>query len=181
MWRPKTYQDVERAVGELSESAVLDFKRDVSGSVKDFAKDAAAMSIEGGVIVVGVDEAGGEATAVNPIPLDGTPERIQQVIDSRVRPPLAVEIEAIRESAGDADGFVVVTVPASSLAPHMVETRLPARSGATTRWMDEAEVDRLYQRRSAMLAQTMDVTRLSGFTWPAAKLRGYRDPNEKAA
>jgi hypothetical protein len=174
MWRPKSYQDVERAVGELSEAADLDFKRDVGASVKDLAKDAAAMSIEGGVIVIGMDERGGQATALTPVPLEGTPERIQQVVDSRVRPPVAVEIESIRESPDHQDGFVVVTVPASSLAPHMIDNKFPARSGTTTRWMDEAEVERLYQRRGAMLAQTADTTPLSGFTWPPGSSTGGR-------
>ena len=174
MWRPKTYQDVERAVGELSEAADLDFKRDVGASVKDLAKDVAAMSIEGGVIVIGMDEKAGQAIAPTPVPLAGTPERIQQVVDSRVRPPVAVEIESIRESPGDGDGFVVVMVPASSLAPHMIDNKFPARSGATTRWMDEVEVERLYQRRSAMLAQTADTKPLSGFAWPPNSSTGGR-------
>jgi hypothetical protein len=57
MWIPRDYADVQRAVGYLTEDDQLDFKLPAAkpADAKDLAKDVAAMSLAGGVIVVGVD------------------------------------------------------------------------------------------------------------------------------
>src|SRR5215207_10936242 len=77
---------------------------------KDLAKDVAAMSLAGGVIVIGVDETAGTATAVNPFPLAGRVEQIQQVIDSRVQPPPSVTIDALPTAQGASDGVILITI-----------------------------------------------------------------------
>jgi len=88
MWLPRTYADVANAIGVLSEGPDLDFKLSHTSpaDLRGLAKDVAAMSLEGGVIIIGVDEIGGEATAILPFPIGNRPEQIQQVIDARVRP-----------------------------------------------------------------------------------------------
>ena len=89
MWRPSSYEDVERAIGVLKETATLDFKKALSKGqgALDLAKDCAAMAIEGGSIVVGVAEDGAaRAASLEPIELAGAPERVQQVVDANVYP-----------------------------------------------------------------------------------------------
>jgi hypothetical protein len=97
-----------------------------------------------------VDQQGGLASAVVPFALAGRPEQFQQIIDARVRPSPSVRVDALRAQPGDADGVVIITVLPSNLAPHMVADRYPARSGATTRYLSEREVEQLYARRSAL-------------------------------
>jgi hypothetical protein len=158
MWRPRSFSEVALGIGVLSEDSHLDFKKQMPPKHKlaDFAKDAAAMSVEGGVIVIGVDEQAGTASKVTKIPLAGAPEQLQQVIDSRVQPPVAVEIESLRQHPGDAEGVVVVAIPPSLFCPHQVDGRYPARSGAVTRLLSEPEIERLYaQRRNSLDAEGM--------------------------
>jgi predicted HTH transcriptional regulator len=137
VWRPRSYADVLAAVGALEEAPDLVLLGDLAVNPKDLAKDAAAMSIDGGVIVIGVDETNGVASNATPIPLKGAPEKLAQVITSRVRPPLHFEIESLTKNQGDPDGFLVLEVPPSPWAPHMVENRFPARAGTTTRYLEE--------------------------------------------
>lgn len=169
MWRPRTFQDVQHALGVLSETTTLDFKRELGtgAHVRDIAKDAAAMSIQGGVIVVGVGETSAAlADRIVPLPLAGTPERIQQVIDARVSPSLVVEIEALPEAGGTNDGLIVVFVPPSLNAPHQFDDRYPARAGATTRWLSEPEIEALYARRRELKSAPQGAAGLEEFTSP---------------
>ena len=56
---PEKWEDLEAAIELQIEGVDLEFKRelpDKASAVWDIAKDAAALSIEGGVIVIGVDE-----------------------------------------------------------------------------------------------------------------------------
>jgi hypothetical protein len=168
MWLPRTYADVENAIGVLSEGQNLDFKLNHTSSadLRGLAKDVAAMSLEGGVIIIGVDETDGEATAVLPFLIANRPEQIQQVIDTRVRPAPSTTVEAVRQRPGDSDGVIVITVAPSRQAPHMVDERYPARSGATTRYYDEHEVAELYRRRDAIRAVVNRSTDLEDFAAP---------------
>jgi hypothetical protein len=133
-------------VSVISESADLDFKS-APGSNEELAKDVAAMTVHGGVIVVGMNETNGLADRVTPVPLHGLAERFQQVIDSRVRPVPAVEIDELRQSPTDTDGLIVIEIPASRLVPHYANEKFPRRSGRVTDYMEEAEIDSLYQQR----------------------------------
>lgn len=149
MWIPRSWQDLELAIGVQIEGESLDFKKALppKAAIRDLAKDAAAMSIGGGVIVVGVDESQGVATAITPIELAGAVERVQQVIDAYVAPAVAVKITPIRENEDDDTGVLVIAVSASWSAPHQYEHRFPARAGSTTRYLAEREIEALYARR----------------------------------
>jgi hypothetical protein len=149
MWVPQSWVDLELAIGVQVESASLDFKSALppKGKIRDLAKDAAAMSIDGGVVLVGLAEEDGVATAITPIELKGAMERVQQVIDANVSPALPVEVTPLREKDGDDKGVLVISVPASWSAPHEYESRFPARAGATTRYLGEREIEALYARR----------------------------------
>jgi hypothetical protein len=160
------------------ESESLDFKSALpyGQKARDLAKDAAAMSLDGGVIVVGVEEKEGVASAISPIELSGAVERVQQIIDAHVAPALPVEIRPLRRDAEDDEGVLVISVPASWSAPHQYEHRFPARSGSTTRWLTEREVELLYNRRLELQQQGQQHLGLVGHQLPPGiELRGVDD------
>jgi hypothetical protein len=163
MWRPSTYEDVERAIGVLTETSTLDFKKALSKGpgALDLAKDCAAMAIEGGAIVVGVAEDGAaRAASLEPIDLAGAPERVQQIVDAHVYPPLYIDLVPLRKNPGDKVGVLLIAIDPSPFVPHQVDDRYPARSGQTTRLLSEPEIERLYGRRRASL----DVPASEGMT-----------------
>jgi len=168
MWIPRTWADLERAIGVQIESERLDFKSALppNKKIRDLAKDAAAMSVGGGVLVIGIDETDGVASSISPIELGGAMERVQQVLDANVTPSLPVEITPLRESKGDAKGALVIAVPASWSAPHEYDGRFPARSGATTRYLNEREIEALYLRRWELRQQNEAQVGIEGHRMP---------------
>jgi hypothetical protein len=169
VWRPRTYDEADAAVGGVSESDDLDFKRELGsseGSRKELAKDVAAMTINGGVIVIGMDETDGLASALTPISLAGVPERIQQLIDSRIRPVPAVEIDVLRTASTDTDGLIVVEIPPSRFAPHYANEKFPRRSGRVTDYMSERDVEMLYEQRRRLTERGGEVGPSAGYVVP---------------
>jgi Schlafen, AlbA_2 len=152
MWIPRDWNDLKVAIGVQVEGEALDFKSSFppKGKMRDLAKDAASMSIGGGVIVIGVGERNRVATEITPIALNGAEERVRQVIDAAVSPPLHIDINTLSEYQGDDHGVLVITVPASWSAPHQHDDRFPARSGSTTRFLAERELEALYRRRDQL-------------------------------
>jgi hypothetical protein len=148
IWRPKTWDEVEALKGQAQESQALDFKRQI-GTNPEIAKDIAAMTVNGGVLIYGVDEDKETllATEITPITLKGAEEKLHQVAGSRVRPTPDFEVVTIPDPADATVGVAVVVVPASSQAPHQWEDRYPVRRGTTTEYLAEPEVERLYRQR----------------------------------
>jgi hypothetical protein len=149
MWRPESWNEVELLIGQAEESPNLDFKREVTRNGRELAKDIAAMTVDGGVLIYGIDEqgAGGTAGSIVKVGLKGQEERIRQVAASTIHPAPGLEILLLRETAGDAEGVIVVAVAPSPLAPHEVDGRFPRRDGTTTKFLSEPEIDRLYRLR----------------------------------
>jgi hypothetical protein len=141
--------------GELRESHTLELKRDdypvTEGGRRELAKDIAALAVDGGTLIIGVDEdkVTGRSTSLTPIPVLGVAERIDQITAYRVDPPLPVEIrDDLRDPDDSARGLVLVEVPASPQAPHMVDGRYCIRDNRTVRAMSDAEVVRHHQLRA---------------------------------
>jgi hypothetical protein len=149
MWVPGSWSDIEALVGKAEETASLDFKRAISKNSREVAKDIAAMTVDGGVLLYGVDEDASTrlASAITKVPLAGQEERLRQITGSNIRPTPAVEVRALTETAGDTHGVIVLAVPRSALAPHEVDGTFPRRSGTTTARLTEPEIERLYQLR----------------------------------
>ena len=81
-WRPTTLQELDTAInnGLIEENHFLDFKRELQpgqSANKDIARDIAAFAIDGGLILIGIDE--GPPVLINPIPLNGLAERVEQI------------------------------------------------------------------------------------------------------
>lgn len=71
-------------------------------------------------------------------------------MNSLVDPIPTIKVEVLKERVGDPDGVIVVVVPQSKRAPHMVQRRYPVRRGPATDYMGEAEVARAYARRAEL-------------------------------
>lgn len=154
MWAPRSWHEVTALVGSAEETSSLDFKAKL-GSNQELAKDIAAMTLNGGVLVFGVSEdpATTKASAISKISLKQVEEKIRQVAGTRVAPDPQVDVLTLTENIGDTDGVVVVIVPASAQAPHQANDRYPRRSGTTTTYLEEPEVGRLYERRRDLAAR----------------------------
>lgn len=135
-------------IGVQRESSSLDFKSEIARKGEEVAKDIAAMTPAGGVLVYGVreDKSTGLADAAPTIKLAGVEERIHQIAKS-IEPVPSIELLELRRAETDTHGVVVVTVAKSSRGPHMINGRYVMRHGTTTRWMTEREVAAAYERR----------------------------------
>lgn len=135
---------VSHAVGETT---FLDFKsfptRSDSGR-KGIAKDLAAMSIHGGTIVFGVDEAANGQFELAPAELDGWREWVSQIGANGVQRSVTVETTPLVRD--DGTGYLVIAIAASVLAPHMAGGRYYGRADTTNRVLADFEVRELWQR-----------------------------------
>jgi hypothetical protein len=148
-WLPKNADKLLDAfnAGLLEETHWCDLKADL-GSNRESAKDMSAFSIDGGTIVVGIDEKKPDGEPRHPVTLKGLPEKLEQIAQMSIHPPLQISCTTIDSGNDDGKGYVLVHIPASALAPHQVDSTYYARSDKTTIRMSEPEVERLYQRRA---------------------------------
>lgn len=151
-WPPRTEAALDSAAKnrDLVETHVLDVKRELppksDPANKELARDLASLAIDGGLLIIGVDE--DKNFALNPVPLDGLAERVEQVAGSRIDEPLPLTFIVIESAAKPADGYLLVRVPASPRAPHMVDNRYWGRGDKTKHMLSDAEVERLIARRA---------------------------------
>lgn len=161
VWIPRTADALLEALrnGTLPhESAYYEYKKQLPHSTKnvDIAIDVSAMTVDGGLIIYGVEEDKEACTfSMAPVPLQGIQERIGSTVAANVQEVPILEVNLLRASEEDtSNGYVVVDVPPSLRAPHMVEVknehRYYGRHPAGNRRLGEAEVARLYARREAV-------------------------------
>ncbi|WP_439659413.1 AlbA family DNA-binding domain-containing protein [Lentzea sp. HUAS TT2] len=155
-----TFDAVSRAVQEgVREADDLDWKQglpvDVEKKRKEFAKDVAAMAnSRGGLIVYGVREVDERAVGLTPVPTgERERQRLRALATSHIRPLVAgLEITALDDGSPD-EGLLIVSVPPSPDAPHVVGERnemgVPFRHGPHTEWMSEHQLERAYRDRFA--------------------------------
>jgi hypothetical protein len=154
-WQPRSVADVQAAIddGTLGERHWLDVKETVGssdGAKKELARDVASFANDGGGLIIGVaeDKATG-ALSLAPVELAGFAERIDQVVRSRCDPPLYVQCHPLVDPANATHGVLLVEVPPSPLAPHMVEGTYYGRNDKTKHKLTDAEVANLHARRTA--------------------------------
>lgn len=153
-WLPTTEQDITTALeqGLLSETHWLELKRELPsgrGSNKELARDLASLAVDGGALIIGLEELDDDTVIAAPQPLAQLKERVEQVARTIPDPPLAVLTRPIPTIADATRGFLVVTVPPSPSAPHMVDNRYLHRGDKTKHYLADAEVLSLHQRRRA--------------------------------
>ncbi|WP_134662680.1 MULTISPECIES: helix-turn-helix domain-containing protein [unclassified Amycolatopsis] len=155
---PLTYSMMTRAVDEqVAENVDLDWKQALPADVEkkrwEFAKDVAMLAnTRGGLIVFGVREEDERAQELVGVPTgERHRQRLRALAHGRVRPMVdGLLIEALDDESGER-GLIVVFVPPSSDAPHVVgdknEMGIPYRDGTDTRWMTEHLLARAYRDR----------------------------------
>jgi hypothetical protein len=161
MWEPENVKQFETTVGEgaLGERHDFDAKRQLPKSNKELAKDIAAMTTDGGQLVYGVGEdENGQPRLLKPFKLDGAAERIDQVAQNSVSGNPRLYFHSLEREDEPGMGYLIVTIPASPLAPHQVKVdgdrRFYGRCDTGNCRLSEEEVARLYERR-----QRQDVDR----------------------
>ncbi len=154
MWIPKTEKEIIDTVtsGILHETAIFDAKLKLPQKSIEIAKDVAAMANDGGVIIFGIGEdINKQLTILNPIDLANESEKIDAIVRSCISEPPQIAISSIQTEKDKSLGYIVVTVPPSPRAPHMVvvngENRYYGRSATGNILLNEGEVARLYLRR----------------------------------
>jgi hypothetical protein len=154
-WTPSSEADLDAAIrqGLLEETHYLDIKREISsgkGANKELARDLASFAVDGGTYIVGIDEdKQTHSVQLSPQPLAGLAERIEQVARMIPDPPLAVLCRSIPSNRVSSAGYLIVHIPPSGSAPHMVDHKYLGRGDKTKQYLSDPEVRRLHDLRRA--------------------------------
>lgn len=158
---PLTYATIEQAVeAHVRESDALDWKAALHDDAAEFAKDIVALAnLRGGLLVIGVAEVKAEASNVVGVEFtDATERRLRGWLTNHVQPTLRdVSFTFLQGHEAGSRGVLVVSVPPSANAPHLVtaqagqasKTAWPRRNGTHTEWMGEYDIERAYRDRFA--------------------------------
>ncbi|MGE2772994.1 AlbA family DNA-binding domain-containing protein [Rhodococcus sp. 1.20] len=118
---PTTWEEIEIAVdaGILDEGRWVELKKEIpaksKGSNKELAKDLASLSVDGGTLIVGIEESSaGVAGTIVGADLSSLQIRMNQVTQSTIRPPLHISTHTLPHPDNTDLGVMVVSVPASS-------------------------------------------------------------------
>ncbi len=145
---PESLFEIEQMVQyRTEENTRLDFKRQLPRSDKndDIAKDLSALAnTQGGVLIYGIVEDNGIAMGLNPIPLKGTPERLQS-ISRNIDGPVEIQVMPLIETEPGV-GFLVVVIPISQKAPHVCKGTVWGRAGKTNVRLTRHEIGILFAR-----------------------------------
>lgn len=152
-WIPKTEADLQAGIdkGLLEESHHLDLKEmpDTKRDNREAARDLASFAVDSGTLIYGVAEDKVNRTfRLASQPLNGLAEKLEQIARSTLLdPPLSVLTDEIPSDTDPTRGYLVVHIPASSAAPHMVDGRYYGRGDKTRHVLSDADVLRLHERR----------------------------------
>jgi len=157
MWIPKTEAEIVSAVQNhsLEETVIFDAKKEIPGKGIETAKDVSAFAnTAGGVLLYGVDEdENGFPTVLSPILLEGQKERVEAIIRTSIEEVPVFKVSLIKMEADSSKGYLVIFVPPSERAPHMVvvkgDRRFYGRGESGNYVLSQTEVARLYERRGA--------------------------------
>lgn len=152
---PRTAIELESAIeqGLLVEGLNFDAKADLSPGPKGntrLAIDLAAMAVSGGLIAVGVaEQRDGERRRLVPrrVVTAGYRERVSQVGLSRVDPPVFTTTIELPGEGDDRRGYLLILVPPSPDAPHMVDGQYRGRGDTTNYVLGDADVRRIQAQR----------------------------------
>lgn len=150
IWLPDDETQLRDALdqGLLKERHTLDFKSALpagKAANKELAKDLAQFAVDGGVLVIGVDD--NDKTIppkLTPVDLDGLKERVDQVARCIPDPPMHVGTDEI-SPPGATRGYLLVTVPSTPYEPRQVDGVYYGRGDTTRHRLSAAEVERCYQ------------------------------------
>ncbi|MEU4556526.1 AlbA family DNA-binding domain-containing protein [Micromonospora violae] len=161
-WRSWAQAAADVASGEVHEHHQFELKRESYGTAesakRELAKDVAALAVDGGTLVIGVEENrdSGRAAGLTPVDLAGQVERIRQVCQNRIDPPLAFTATDLVNPDDPSTGLIIIDVPPSPFAPHQVDGRYYGRADRTVRTLSDPEVIRLHRLREASEDSILD-------------------------
>ncbi|MFG1774777.1 helix-turn-helix domain-containing protein [Nocardia salmonicida] len=152
---PTCWEDVEAfvAAGSLKEHHWAEAKKALGPSGKDdtnieLGRDLASLSVEGGTLFIGVTDGKGKGDKLVGIAdFDTERDRLDQVSRTRVSPPLNIVTTTIVKPDDPTVAVLVVTVPASASAPHMVDGKYWGRSDTGKQTLTDAQVRQLLAAR----------------------------------
>jgi len=169
---PLTYDELAAAINAgvfPCERTWIDFKKRLypdnpsngkgrAATSLELAKDMASMAVLGGYLVYGVDEDKGKHLfTVDAMPLPvGLHETVDAVARSRITPVLTVAPFLVPDPADTTRGFLVVEIPPSPDAPHMVDGVYWGRSETGKVRLTDTDVERLILARSRGAAYLLD-------------------------
>lgn len=153
-----TEADIQQLVTDNApEGDELDLKRTLygnrDGDRREFAGDVAAFANHrGGLLLLGIEEADGKASAAPGVALsEAEQRRMEQIAASLIFPHVPIPIHRIESAADPSQGWYAVSVAPSPNRPHAVRVgdalRYPRRDGTHTRYLTEGEVADLYRDR----------------------------------
>lgn len=164
MWIPRSADALVQATADgtlAHESASYEYKRALPSprDNKSIAVDAAAMATDGGIIYGVAEDKKAATLSPVPIALAGAKDRISDVVSSQVREPPYFEVIPLPLATDSSMGYVVVDIPASPRAPHMVEVkgeyRFYGRMPGGNFMLTESQVAHLYERRERTEREAM--------------------------
>jgi hypothetical protein len=117
---------VEAAAGGLlDESHWVDLKQELPAGKRthntELAQDLASLAVDGGLLVVGIEDHDSRAGKVCGVELARLADRVDQVARDKVRPSLVVRSREVPDPDRPGQGCLVVHIPPSAEAPHMVD------------------------------------------------------------
>jgi len=178
-WLPASFAAASADVSahRVAENHYTELKRTYENKTsgnRELAKDIAALALDGGVLVIGIDEDVGRAAKIVPQDLTDFAERVESVARYRCDPPVHVIFNLLSESEGSNTGILVVEVPAHPMAPVMADGRYYGRGERQARTLSDAEVVRLHQARTIAFDRIdQSLTRMAGTA--AARLPGQHN------
>lgn len=168
-----TASDVEAAVAaQAREEEDLDFKEKIYSVEKaelakrEFAKDLVSFSNgQGGVILIGVGEKNGVAVSATPADCsDQTLRNLRSAVAGLIAPMPIFGVDPIPLPGRPNEGFILITIPRSSDAPHAVRWEskdpqplvYPRRVGTQTIFLSENQIASAYRDRFATAREQID-------------------------
>ena len=101
-WRPQSLADLQSFIGNgHGEDHYREFKEQLQPRNDRLARQLAGFAVDGGDIYYGVAESG-TGFEIVPLELAGLPERVEQIAQARVSPPVLIEVQALRDDTRQA-------------------------------------------------------------------------------
>ena len=142
-------------VGATTEAQWCELKLGIPASSQksniELAKDLASLTVDGGVLLVGIkDDAttAADVVGVEDTTLNSLRTRIDQIAGARVFPPMHVVAHPVPGPVGSNRSVLVVEVPPSASSPHMVDEKCWGRSATGKRPLSDTDVARLMAQRT---------------------------------
>jgi hypothetical protein len=126
-WAQAAWADVVEAAagGLLDESHWVDLKQELPAGKRthntELAQDLASLAVDGGLLIIGIEDHNSYAGKVCGVELAKLADRVDQVARDKVRPTLGVRSREVPDPDRSGWGCLLVHVPRSTDAPHMVD------------------------------------------------------------